>query len=972
MQARGGGPSGGPEGGEGANDPGEDSVRWCQGSGGDGMETAVAHLGPGSVRPSPLGSYSPVRLQGATSSTGTCSTCTPSPQPPRSLSCPLSTGLLPLHHTPSPAAPPAASALPPTPPPPTLGVKRGALPPMLPPVQGQVQGHHHHRGTLPPLPAVPQDSETSLGYEETSDSLEGSRGPGPRTQHGHHLSPQTLKWREYRRKNPLGVERCSLGGSAGSGVPPLSGSLDGNGRRGGAGGQRITRRNVFDFPPASSGHAPLGRLNGQSVKQLQQYYSDFLPDYFSMTERPPEEFCLSPDASSSSSSSSSSQSHIAVDLQQKRGLVKAINTAVDLIVAHFGTSRDPDVKAKLGNSWVSPNVGHLILKYLCPALTEVLGDGLKAYVLDLIIGQRRNQPWSLVEASTQLGPSTRVLHSLFSKVSQYSEFTSHSMRLNAFIFGLLNLRSLEFWFNHLYTHEDIVATHYHPWGFLPLSQRPCQPLFEEFLLLLQPLSLLPFDLDLLFEPRLVQKGQEHRRRKEQLCSASTGEDLDQSARSTFQLMRGWSTESRRAESMRDKREGGGAGKRERLGLRREGTWPRMEGVGERGSREGMMQRTGSRREGAGMDRLGAGLLEAQPMTTEVGTGFANLWRESGRGRGIVKRAKGVGGESQREGESEGGKEERRKERERDWAEEGRQRQERDRQACWWYQLMQSSQVYIDQSAQGGSKFVKTEKRKKSAERRSQLPPPREGVVEGAESSQDEEGLRERGRSRKSSSSSSGEWTGSRGRGRLSWMGSPPESLLTQDKENETELGAPVTGAPEASVAQPAAQAECPSQGQGMRWGRLFGSSVGGGGTPSRPEQRSAKSQSRLPSGWLTGLDMSVLDLVAQTVGAGTVKRVEPSAPMAPPTLNQPSPPLQTTQESHTKQPCEVRALCHHIATEPDQLSFQKGDVLRVLSRADSDWLLCSLGAQRGLVPFIYVTLRGMEDSQAPQWPQGPH
>uniref|UniRef100_A0A8C7ZX31 RUN domain-containing protein n=1 Tax=Oryzias sinensis TaxID=183150 RepID=A0A8C7ZX31_9TELE len=82
---------------------------------------------------------------------------------------------------------------------------------------------------------------------------------------------------------------------------------------------------------------------------------------------------------------------------------KAVNTAVDLIVAHFGTSRNPDVKAKLGNSWVSPNVGHLILKYLCPALRDVLQDGLKAHVLDLIIGQRRCQPWSVVEASTQPG-----------------------------------------------------------------------------------------------------------------------------------------------------------------------------------------------------------------------------------------------------------------------------------------------------------------------------------------------------------------------------------------------------------------------------------------------------------------------------------------------------------------------------------------------------------------------------------------
>lgn len=130
--------------------------------------------------------------------------------------------------------------------------------------------------------------------------------------------------------------------------------------------------------------------------------------------------------------------------------MKAVNTAVDLIVAHFGTSRDPGVKvgwsseelgcalhtrlfvprdgagqrelggwlsenqvrllmlpcdlqAKLGNSSVSPNVGHLVLKYLCPAVQAVLEDGLKAFVLDVIIGQRKNTPWSVVEASTQLG-----------------------------------------------------------------------------------------------------------------------------------------------------------------------------------------------------------------------------------------------------------------------------------------------------------------------------------------------------------------------------------------------------------------------------------------------------------------------------------------------------------------------------------------------------------------------------------------
>ncbi|XP_041642941.1 iporin isoform X2 [Cheilinus undulatus] len=808
---------------------------------------ATAGPPPGSVRPSPLGSYSPVRLQGTTSS-GTCSTCTPSPQPPHSLSCPLSAGLGPLH-TPSKGKQGGGSApLLSTPPPPSLGMKRGVVPPMLP----AVQGHCFHRGALPSIPALHGDTLSPLGCLDSGNHMEGGKGPGARTHNG----------------------------------------------------------------------------VSQSAK-LQQSYSDFLPDYFSLTEKPPEEFCLSPDASTSSSSCSSSQSHISVDLTQKRGLVKAVNTAVDLIVAHFGTSRDPDVKAKLGNSWVSPNVGHLILKYLCPALHEVLQDGLKAYMLDLIIGQRRCQPWSLVEASTQLGPSTRVLHSLFSKVSQFSELTSHSMRLNAFIFGLLNLKSLEFWFNHLYTHEDIIAAHYNPWGFLPLSQGACQPLFEELLLLLQPLSLLPFDLDLLFEPHLLQKGQEQLRRKEQLCSA--GQSVDQSARSTFQLMRGWS-----ATVSEMVRESSAEGKKERGLLRREGTWPRMEGAGSRRGGGGVNSRL--KKEGRTSESLTDGYGTRQ---TAMDVGF--LCKERGVG-GL--RVKGVGQESQ-EGREDGQESEKRKNKEKETVEEGRQRH--DRQAGWWYQLMQSSQVYIDQSAEG-SKFVKTEKRKKSSERRQgQIPPTREGVVEGAESSQEGEGFR----SRKSSSSSSGDSAGPRER--PSWMGSPPESVLNHEKETKPQRG--LTG----STAPTAASEESPSQGQGLRWGRLFGSSVG---SPSRGEgaDQKAKTQTnRPPSGWLS-LDRSVLDFVAQTIGAGSGKKAEPPAP---PTQTQTSSPPRSAQrtEAPHKSPCEVRALCHHIATEPGQLSFNKGDILQVLSKADPDWLLCSLGSTQGLVPIIYVTLSSLEESQ---------
>ncbi|RXM97480.1 Iporin [Acipenser ruthenus] len=521
-------------------------------------------------------------------------------------------------------------------------------------------------------------------------------------------------------------------------------------------------------------------------------------------------------------------------------------------------------------------------------------------------------------ARTPNGPSTKVLHSLHSKISQYSELTNHSMRFNAFVFGLLNIRSLEFWFNHLYTHEDIVAAHYHPWGFLPLSQGVCQPLFEELLLLLQPLSLLPFDLDLLFEHRLLQKGHEQLRRKEQLCSA--GQGLEQSVRSTFQLMRGW-------------------------------------GVGS--AREGAPE---SRREGAGSER--AELKEASPSRTErerrkgfTATGEESL-RDPGascKGEGQPKaageRPKAAGRESWWEREE--GERERRKENETEQQQMPEGVRQKDRQAGWWYQLMQSSQVYIENS-NGGSKFIKWEKRRKPAGEangshhqgcntrlggggggaaldtggRQARPPLREGVVEGAEAVL--EARRE---------------LSSEEKGKPSWMGSPPESVLhelNQSKNKESEKQAGEKNAPQGQ--------DSPEGQQGLRWGRLFGAGVGSPVKTQRTEQQPARTQkSRLPSGWLS-LDKSVLDLMAQTMGAGKRKDTPP--------LEHASRPEQQQEAQVPKQqaPCrEVRALCHHIATEPGQLSFNKGDVLRVLGRAEPDWLHCMLGELSGLVPIIYVT-----------------
>ncbi|NXR47806.1 RUSC2 protein, partial [Hippolais icterina] len=809
--------------------------------------------GPETTRPSPLGSYSPVRcnvpfFQSVDSSSSPTAERAEDSQPPRSRSCPISANLLPMRSSPAVSAMQTSKATKAD----TLRQKEN--PKLIPKKEAPrepsppLSEYRLHSGSLPPLSVGGMSMSRVGGHADShwrSGSETSSSGPlssmGIRPVNANHLSPQALKWREYRRRNPLGLDRVS-------GLPSLAGSLDRRQQE-----PRLNRGNpIFELPGALSTSHFHCKLNGQSVRQLQLTYNDFFPDYFSLAEKPPAEFCLSPDGNTES---------ISIDLLQKKGLVKAINTAVDLIVAHFGTSRDPGVKAKLGNSSVSPNVGHLILKYLCPAVRDILSDGLKAYVLDMIIGQRRNIPWSVVEASTQLGPSTKLLHSLYSKISQYTELTNHTMRFNAFIFGLLNIRSLEFWFNHLYNHEDIILAHYQPVGFLCLSHSVCQPLFEELLLLLQPLSLLPFNLDLLFEHHLMQMGKEQQQQKELL---RVKQDLLLSVHSTLQLMR------------------------------------------TRGSSE---------------DPDGC---STAPETCQGGARDGDIPPGHSPQQAVSeRRVKGVGascGDGDRE-------EEQSKMRESTWEEK------KDKQAGWWYQLMQTSQIYIESSAEG-SKFIRSEKKKtalnpvpRSVETH-KAPPPREGVVEGAEALVGEE-VKERS------------WP--------FWMGSPPDSVLTElkrSKEKEAQQRATAAAAPQEDSSTSASEGSQP-----IKWGHLFG---------SRKVQKEPRQPNRLPSGWLS-LDKSVFQLVAQTVGASMWREAapepDPSHPESPET-----PAVARPAQGMPPHPtCEVKALCHHIATEAGQLSFNKGDILQVISKVDGDWLQCSLGSEKGLVPIMYVTHPEDED-----------
>ncbi|XP_035990230.1 uncharacterized protein rusc1 isoform X2 [Fundulus heteroclitus] len=186
-------------------------------------------------------------------------------------------------------------------------------------------------------------------------------------------------------------------------------------------------------------------------------------------------------------------------LQEKKTLVSGVSAAVEAILAQFSSSRTIVQKALSGDSTINPSLGRVVLQCLCPALHNLLTDGLKPHQSDLIAGRRPNSAWSLVQATTRTGPKTQALFNLQIRVGELPQLRQSKQRFNAFLFGLLNTKLLDFWLSHLQSCSDVLEAYYHPTSFMRLSLTTFRPLFEELLLVLQPLSLLTFNLDLLFQ-----------------------------------------------------------------------------------------------------------------------------------------------------------------------------------------------------------------------------------------------------------------------------------------------------------------------------------------------------------------------------------------------------------------------------------------------------------------------------------------
>lgn len=190
------------------------------------------------------------------------------------------------------------------------------------------------------------------------------------------------------------------------------------------------------------------------------------------------------------------------DLTHKRNLITAVTNAVEKLIHHFSPATNQAELEALGDSSLNPSCAKLALSGLCPALYAVLSDGLKPS-LQSSFGDLPNSVWQVVEASAQQGPLTKALNELVMRINSEDVITEGLVKFNAFVFGLLNVRSLDAWASYLKTRETVLRKHYSSDSLLlsHTTDPSVRSLLDTLIATLQPLALLPFQFDLLFEYR---------------------------------------------------------------------------------------------------------------------------------------------------------------------------------------------------------------------------------------------------------------------------------------------------------------------------------------------------------------------------------------------------------------------------------------------------------------------------------------
>ncbi|XP_041989173.1 uncharacterized protein LOC121740516 isoform X3 [Aricia agestis] len=197
-----------------------------------------------------------------------------------------------------------------------------------------------------------------------------------------------------------------------------------------------------------------------------------------------------------------------IDISQKRALVSNVTDAVEMLIQHFAPATDQAELAFLGDSKQSPACAKIALNALCPALYAIFRDGLKENI-ETSFGAVNNSVWQMVEATARQGPITKSLNELVLRINSEDAVTEGLVKFNAFILGLLNSQSVDAWVSYVRTRESILAKHYDQDSLILagcVGDPRCRALLDTLLASLEPLKLLPFNLDLMFEMRELHRS----------------------------------------------------------------------------------------------------------------------------------------------------------------------------------------------------------------------------------------------------------------------------------------------------------------------------------------------------------------------------------------------------------------------------------------------------------------------------------
>ncbi|XP_039750394.1 uncharacterized protein LOC120626771 isoform X11 [Pararge aegeria] len=281
---------------------------------------------------------------------------------------------------------------------------------------------------------------------------------------------------------------------------------------------RTKKIEYIDFPPPGAliSSADLQQLeeflkqSGINCQNMDEWDQNQVQKAKNLAEIPIcEEGEVSPDEFlSPTTQNDGRQKYDLIDVSQKRALVSNVTDAVEMLIQHFSPATDQAELAFLGDSKQSPACAKIALNALCPALYAIFRDGLKENI-ETSFGAVNNSVWQMVEATARQGPITKSLNELVLRINSEDAVTEGLVKFNAFILGLLNAQSVDAWVSYVRTRESILAKHYDSDSLILagcVGESRCRALLDTLLASLEPLRLLPFSLDLMFEMRELHRS----------------------------------------------------------------------------------------------------------------------------------------------------------------------------------------------------------------------------------------------------------------------------------------------------------------------------------------------------------------------------------------------------------------------------------------------------------------------------------